>query len=243
MHNGDAEAFFSMLDDVWGFYPNAKSPTDGQKAIFFRALREYSLAAVRQAFDSHMRDPQRGRFAPVPADIVAQIEGDRADDGRPGPEEAWAVASAARDENQTIVWTPETAQAWDQARILVANGDDVGARMAFKEVYQRLVAEARAAGRKLTWEASLGHDIKQRDEALAKAHAFRQLPAPQKYVELMAPDHALSASNSRMPEGVRIKLARLREKLVAKQQDDEDKPPQFGPGKVVPLPASAKEDE
>lgn len=245
MHEHDAEPFFSMLDDVWGFYPNARIPTDGQKVMFFRALRAYTIFQVRQAFDAHMRDPQRGRFAPVPADIVAQVEGDRSADGRPGPEEAWTLAVAARDENATVVWTPEVAQAWGQASILAAQGDDVGARMAFKEIYQRLVSEARAAGRPMVWEASIGHDPEQRDEALQRAHELRHLPAPPKLVELMAPTHALSPTNTKAPEAVRRKLAKLREALVRRQEEANQIRinPQFGAGQVIAgedLPPSMK---
>jgi hypothetical protein len=41
--------------------------------------------------------------------------------------------------------------------------------MAFKETYQRLVSEARAAGKPVRWSVSLGHDVQGRAVALMSA--------------------------------------------------------------------------
>ena len=158
MHEHDFKAFATLLDDVWGFYPNAKAPSAGQKAMFFRSMACYSLAQVRAGFDGHVKDPQRGRFAPMPADIVAQIDGNARLDGRPGPEEAWAVAVKAADERSTFAWTDEMAQAWGVARVIFDRGDEIGARMAFKEAYGRFVLDARRDGRPVAWMHSIGHD-------------------------------------------------------------------------------------
>jgi hypothetical protein len=81
------------------------------------------------------------RGALTVADVVSRL-----DDGRPGPEEAWSMLP--RTEAQTVVWTDE---------------------MAFKEAYQRLVSEARDAGKPVNWSASLGHDKLGREAALLDA--------------------------------------------------------------------------
>src|SRR4051812_28762863 len=78
MREADFDEFSAMLEDVVGLYPKG-AVTGGQKAMFFRALAAHPIAEVRAGFDAHVKDPQRGRFVPLPADILAQIEGLAAD--------------------------------------------------------------------------------------------------------------------------------------------------------------------
>lgn len=91
----------------------------------------------------------------------------RIDDGRPGPDEAWAMIP--QDEAASCVWTDEMAKAWGVARHLMREGDRVGARMAFRDAYTRMVAEARDQGVAPNWTPSLGHDKVGRAEALEDA--------------------------------------------------------------------------
>jgi hypothetical protein len=233
MREPDFDAFSAMLEDIAAFYPTAKAPTPGVKAMFFRALSAYTLAQVRAGFDAHLRDPQRGRFAPLPADIVAQVEGNAKLDGRPGPEEAWAIAIQAADENRTLVWTGEIAAAWGIARTVFERGDEVGARMAFKDAYGRIVAEARRDGLGATWMPTIGADPDQRDEALQRAHSAGLLPAPEALRALPAPDNALSFTNTRMPDVVRQKLLAARARMLARASEPE---PEKAPGRPINLP-------
>lgn len=179
MFDHDADPFGDLLEDVWSLWPSAKPLGDGQATMFFRALAAYPIEVVRRGLDAHVKDPVRGRFAPVPADVIAQIEERASDDGRPGPEEAWAIAGAGVDEKLTIVWTTEIAAAWGIARPLMQLGDEVAARMAFREAYMRLVDAARGINRAVHWSAALGHDPKERDRAIEHAVALGRLPPPQ----------------------------------------------------------------
>ncbi len=70
-------------------------------------------------------------------DIIERIPGSGVEDGRPGPEEAWSLCP--KDDELSVVWTPEMAQAFGAARPILLSGDAVGARMAFREVYSRLL--------------------------------------------------------------------------------------------------------
>lgn len=172
MHKDDFPTFCQMLDDCYSLLTKGQnSPSSSAKAMFFRSLAGYPLEAVRAGFDAHVKDPQRGRFAPMPADIIAQIDGMVADDGRPGAEEAWSMASRAQDESETVVWTDEMAQAWQACSSVMFMGDEIGARMAFKEAYNRLVDAARAQRRPVNWSASLGHDSSKRHDALKVAES------------------------------------------------------------------------
>lgn len=202
MRESDAGPFVALLRDVFGLYPTAKPLTEGQVAMFFRSCAAYSLEHVRAALDAHVRDPQRGRFPPVPADVIAQLQAAAENDGRPGPEEAWAIARRATDEAATVVWTAEMAQAWSVAIPLLGSRDDVGARMAFREAYQRLVAEARAGGTPPRWSASLGWDEQQRAQAIGQAVQLGYLPR-EELLALPGPKVALASA---MPPELRAKL-------------------------------------
>lgn len=167
MLQADFRDFSAMLDAVCGLLSRGNyTPNAQNTALFFRALARHDIAIVRAAFDAHVCDPVRGKFVPVPADILAQIETAVADDGRPGAEEAWAAVFSARDEALTTVWTGEMAEAAGVCRSLLVAGDEVAARMAFKESYTRLVSTARAQRIPAAWFATLGHDIAGRDAAL-----------------------------------------------------------------------------
>lgn len=176
MSEDDFDTFVAMHDSVCAMISRGKYvASDESTALVFNALRRYSLATVRAAFDAHVSDPKRGKFPPVPADLIAQIDAHLADDGRLGAEEAWALAVRAQDERETVVWTAEIAQAFNAARPVLDRGDDVGARMAFREAYGRIVAAARADMAPVRWQATLGHDLERRQLAIEAAVAAGRL--------------------------------------------------------------------
>jgi len=111
---------------------------------------------------------------------------ERLEDGRPGPEDAWAiVARALSDESCTIVWSEEMRVAFDGLSFI---NDKVAARLAFKERYLRLVEQARRQGEAPRWSISLGHDPGGREGPIRAAlqkgwlrleDVHELLPAPQ----------------------------------------------------------------
>jgi bacterioferritin-associated ferredoxin len=110
----------------------------------------------------------RGRM--TLADVI-----ERLDDGRPGPQEAWAiVAPTFANEGPTVVWTDEMAEAMGVAQKC---GDVVAARMAFLESYRTLCQRSRDAGAPAHWTPSLGWDKNGRDGPLLDAVAAGKLPA------------------------------------------------------------------
>lgn len=122
-------------------------------------LAEYDPRAVVAAL-SKCRRELKGRL--TLAEIVSRI-----DDGRPGPEEAWAALPIA--ESMSVVWTKEMSDAFWIAQPLIEQGEMVPARMAFKEAYLRFVAEAREQRIPAVWGVSLGHDQSGRKPVLAAA--------------------------------------------------------------------------
>jgi len=178
MRETDIPEFTTLLDSTCRLLSRGTyTPDDTNTTLWFRALAAHHIDDIRAAFSAHVRDPQRGRFVPSPADILAQIQAAMENDGRPGPEEAWAIALRSDDEFATVVWTQEIAQAKQAAQSLLDIGDEVGARMAFREAYNRIVAEARAAGVAPKWLESLGFDTAGRETALRAAVSAGRLPA------------------------------------------------------------------
>lgn len=178
MQQDDLQSFGDMLDAVCSLLSRGVyKPNPMNTALFFRALARHSIAEVRAAFDAHVADPARGKFVPVPADVLHQIAERRADDGRLGPDEAWALAVRANDEDQTVVWTEEVSRAYGTALPILSSGDKVGARKAFLEAYERLVDAARAGRFAPAWSVSEGRDLELRQAAIAEGVAFGRLAA------------------------------------------------------------------
>lgn len=132
-------------------------------------LSAYPLAAVFGALDRCRRE-LTGRLT-----LAAIIE--RIDDGWPTADEAWAIAMLATDEAETVVWTAEIAQAWQIVQPIFQGRDRVGARVAFRETYDRLCRAARAEKRPAAWSVSIGWDAARREAALSSAVVAGYLPA------------------------------------------------------------------
>ncbi len=222
MQQRDFPAFSDLLDDVWGL--KGQPLTAGQKAMFFRAMAQYPLIEVRAGLDAHVRDPKRGQFLPMPADVIAQINGMVADDGRPGAEEAWAVAYWAMNEAATVVWTDEMAEAFGLARPLLLAGDEVAARMAFKEAYTRILADARERRVPPRWTATLGFDKAEQASVLQPHIAAGRIAADMLPVAAIGLDEVLSLP---APEGAieaviaaaaaaRARLRELRDEIAGR---------------------------
>ena len=156
------------------------SPAAAQ--VFCADLSAYPVPQVVAAL-ARCRKEVRGML--TVQDVVSRL-----DDGRPGPEEAWAALPMS--ESNSAVWTDEMSEAFGVASPLLEAGDKIAARMAFREVYLARVMAARdAAGRPVNWTATLGHDPRSREGVLIEAVAKNRLTMAQarNYVPLLdAPD-------------------------------------------------------
>jgi hypothetical protein len=186
MQAGDFQGFSEVLEAVLDLYGKPISGMATQ--VWWEALKPYELPAVRQALSRHVQDPERGQFVPKPADVIRVLTAGLPADRRPGADEAWAVAIASADESATVVWTEEIAQAFGIASPILEAGDKIGARMAFRDAYDRLVLQARDRGTPCVWAVSLGTDERGRSAAITAAvdagrlsveKARSYLPAPE----------------------------------------------------------------
>ncbi|MEW4338472.1 hypothetical protein [Chromobacterium vaccinii] len=142
------------------------------QAVMVRDLLGYPKESVLRAL-SRCRRELTGRLT-----LAAIL--DRLDDGRPGADEAWGVvARALGDESETVVWTEEMASAAAPARELMMLGDKIGARMAFRDAYERIVSDARGERRSVSWRVSAGNDADRRASAIVRAVELGRLPAGQ----------------------------------------------------------------
>jgi len=138
-------------------------------------LTPYSLHDVSVALAKHEQDPIAGKYFAKPADLIAILEAARPG-GWPDADAAWSLAGRAMDEDDSVVWTQEMATAWGEACPIMDRGDDVGARMAFKSIYGRAIAMAKAHGYQPKWIKSLGRDREGRRIAVEDAVNKGRLP-------------------------------------------------------------------
>jgi septum formation inhibitor MinC len=149
-------------------------------AMMAKDLQEYEPAVLMQAL-SNVR--KASKFFNLNA-IIVEVEKLKPD-GRLGADEAWAIYP--QNEADSAVLTDEISEAMHIALPLLNMGDKIGARMAFKEAYVRIVTANKAANIQPKWFPSLGSDKDSRDQVIAEAvrqgrltsdHAQSLLPAP-----------------------------------------------------------------
>lgn len=133
--------------------------------VWWATLEPYPVDAVAAALAQHIAEC---RYAPVPADVTSRLPAPS--DVRLGADEAWAVALPARDERETVVWTPEIAQAWViSKKVFDIDGDEIGARMAFRDAYTRICGAIRGGKIPSNWIVSQGFDLARREEVVTQA--------------------------------------------------------------------------
>lgn len=71
MNTHDIDQFDSAMADVFELYGRALS--ERQVEMWFRLLKEHPLRVIQEALDAHIKDQARGRYCPMPADVLAQI--------------------------------------------------------------------------------------------------------------------------------------------------------------------------
>lgn len=79
MRQSDYEQFLAMLGAINELLGRGKPLSDTAISLWWGALAEYDLSAVRQAFDRHVKNPDTGQFMPAPADVIRMIAGSTMD--------------------------------------------------------------------------------------------------------------------------------------------------------------------
>jgi len=143
-------------------------PTEERQELYCRSLADLPREQLQVAF---RRARCELKWFPKIAEL-RELAGALpvTNDGRPGPEEAWArMPKGEHMEDDSVVWCEEEQAAYNACRSLLLDGDLIGARMAFKERYERELAQARAQRKAARWTVSAGYDMSHRLTALAAA--------------------------------------------------------------------------
>lgn len=137
-------------------------------AIMAKDFSGYQLGHIEAALKNVRLN--HTKFSPA----AIQKELDALDiNSRPSADEAWAMWP--HDESSSAVVNDEMAEAMNIAYPLLEDGDKIGARMAFKDAYNRLITTNKAKGVKPKWFPSLGHDYEGRQLALKEAEILGRL--------------------------------------------------------------------
>ena len=84
MKQADRPAFIALLTDVLGFYGQTTSPF--ALSVWWEACKDMELSVIRAALTAYATDPNRGHFAPKPADVIRVVRGTTEERGHA----AWA---------------------------------------------------------------------------------------------------------------------------------------------------------
>ena len=135
MDKSDYAEFRDLWNSAHEVQASGKVFGKNAMAMIFESLAEYPLNMVSHAILLHCK---KNKYAPTPADIIEIIK-DHSGIPQVGPEEAWAIARASMDERMTTVVTEAIVEARSVSQPIFESGDSIGARIAFKETYLRIV--------------------------------------------------------------------------------------------------------
>lgn len=125
----------------------------------------------------------------------------------PSADEVWGQLVESMKFDELTVVVPEIAQiaAGQGAISLLQNGDKTGARMAFKQAYERLADELLANAQPVQWTVSAGTDHENRERAIMQAvregkisqkQAMICLPEPHEHTALLTNEVAMLSAPS-----------------------------------------------
>lgn len=77
MQEDEKQEFGQLLAGVMSMYRQDTSAFSA--SVWWEACKPFSMLQVRHALTSHALDPDRGAFAPKPADMIRQLSGTRSD--------------------------------------------------------------------------------------------------------------------------------------------------------------------
>lgn len=89
MVDDDKKEFAQFMGGMFAVY--GKEATPMILRIWFEALRQYDIKAVKDALARHLLNPDNGQFLPKPADVVRLIGGNTEDSAL----QAWAQVDSA----------------------------------------------------------------------------------------------------------------------------------------------------
>ena len=200
MFDSDKKQFAQLLRSTM-LVCGGEAPEPDVLRIWWGSLQIHDIDTVSAAFSQYA---MRGKYQPKPADILEIIDRIKPD-GRVGADEAWAMIP--RDESESAVMTQEMRSALAVAQNLLDEGDKIGARMAFKDAYNRVVAQNKAAGIAPEWQVSLGWDVGGRETVIREALRLGRLSTEHVESAGLLPDRSMTGIAATLITGVPLRLA------------------------------------
>jgi hypothetical protein len=77
MKNTEKAKFAGLITDALAFY--RRDVSTFALDVWWEACKPFDFEQVAKALTAHAMDPEQGRFAPMPADLVKQLQGTRTD--------------------------------------------------------------------------------------------------------------------------------------------------------------------
>lgn len=157
-------------------------------AVMAKDLGEYDEILVLRSLQSFRKECSRFSLDGIIKHIEKNLPNKRL-----LSDEAWAIYP--KDETSSAVITDEIAEAMQSAQPLLDDGDKIGARMAFKQAYERVTERNKLEGRKPKWFASLGTEKTGREIAVKEAVRLGRLSKEYEFL-LLPPSENFDISNS-----------------------------------------------
>ncbi len=161
MNLEDFNKFAEEWYDAHEIMAGGKVFSNRAMAKIFDTFEEYPLAYVSKAITIHRK---QSKFAPTPNDIIEIIR-ERTGNKPPSADEAWSIALMSFDERLPAILTSEILEAKAGCQAIYDSGDKIGARMAFREAYNRLIGKLEP----VKWFLSPGDDKELNSQAIKDA--------------------------------------------------------------------------
>lgn len=161
---------FGNFCEVWALAHEtmAAGKVFSQNAMssIFDDFEDYDFLMVDAALKHHRKS---AKFAPTAFDIIDLLD---AGSKHVGADEAWAIAKVSMNSSESVVTTAEIIQAAGAAEDVYNPRDENPARMAFRDVYNRITKLAK----KPQWFVSRGDDKEQTESVALEGIRLGRLP-------------------------------------------------------------------
>lgn len=188
--------------------------------LFYDALQEYDLDAIRHAASQLVKTH---KHFPVIADFIDLLD----DTGHQhlGADKAWSVAIRMLNDDDTVIATDEIRMAWAAALPVLQLGDEIGARMAFRDAYNRMDKTQPPK-----WNISPGNDARLRRERVVEAVRLGRLESsvlvvypdiPECQPDVLANNYLAYQRTTGQIDSARKKLRAIRDRLTPRAAADQ----------------------
>ena len=175
MKSTDKTIFVEIMTGLGSAY--RQDVTKAVLGVFWNATQDLTIEQFNLAVNKHVR---KSKFFPTIAEIY-EIAEQSSGNQHLCADEAWGVALQLANELIAVVVTNEIFTAWVEAKPVFDVGDEVGARMAFKATYNRIMGATQSPP---VWRLTEGQDKAMTIAVVEKAAQMGRYLSPETYRRL-----------------------------------------------------------